>query len=325
MINSLFDKANELISAASNIAITTHINTDGDAVGSSLGLYNYLKDIGKNVDIFIDSIIPENLITLPGVEEINNKKYRDYDLLICLDSADEFRLGKNRELLHEYELKSLQFDHHEVNSSYCKYNIVEVISSTCELLSNFLLYIDAAINPVIARCLVTGIYTDTGKLGFPSVTPKTFNTVARLLEESGMSIDEVTYPLYNSVTKKEFEVRKMGYSRVEFFENETVAIVALSYEDIAKLDLELFMTKSLVDLALPLKTIKAVVLMTEFTPNTVFCSIRTKGDVSAKRLAALYGGNGHPNAAGCKIRRCIFEAEKKIMAENAIRLVRGTL
>ena len=74
MSNHLFDKANELINGASTIVIATHVNTDGDAVGSSLGLYNYLKDIGKNVDIFIDSVIPENLITLPGVDEINNKK-----------------------------------------------------------------------------------------------------------------------------------------------------------------------------------------------------------------------------------------------------------
>ena len=325
MSNHLFDKANELINGASTIVIATHVNTDGDAVGSSLGLYNYLKDIGKNVDIFIDSVIPENLITIPGVENINEKTIRDYDLLICLDSADEFRLGRNRDILHRYELRSLQFDHHEVNSNFCKTNIVEVRSSTCEMIADFLIYLNAEITSKIARCLITGIYTDTGRLGFSSVKPQTFMAVAELLSRSGMSIDEATYPLYNSVTMKEFEVRKIGYSKVEFYEENQVAIVALSYEDIAKLDLELFMTKSLVDLAMPLKNIKCVVLMTEFTPNTVFCSIRTKGDVSAKRLAAIYGGNGHPNAAGCKMRRCIFEAEKKIMTENAIRLVRGTL
>ena len=324
-MNSLFDEVYGKIAEANVIAIATHINVDGDAMGSSLGLYNHLKNIGKSVDIFIDSVIPENLRTLPGVDEINNKKYKNYDLLICMDSADEFRLGKNRELLHNYELKSVQFDHHEVNTRYAKTNVIGVMSSASELFADYLFYTDSIITKDMARCLITGMYTDTGKLSFSSVTPKTFTVISRLLEESGINIEEVTYPLYNSVTKKEFEVRKLGYTKIEFYENDEIAIVALSYEDICKLDIELFMTKSLVDLALPLKTVKVVVLMTEFTPNTVFCSFRTKGDVSAKRLAMVYGGNGHPNAAGCKMRRCIFEAEKKGVIENAKKLLKGTL
>ena len=132
-------------------------------------------------------------------KEINNKKFKTYDLFIAMDSADEFRLGRNKELLHEYELNSIQFDHHEVNSGFAKINVVGVVSSACELFANFLFHVDACINSEIARCLITGIYTDTGKLGFSSVTPKTFATVSRLLEESGINIEEVTYPLYNSL------------------------------------------------------------------------------------------------------------------------------
>ncbi len=324
-MNSLFEEAFEKISEANTIAVATHINVDGDAMGSALGMYNHLKNIGKNVDIFIDSVIPENLKTLPGVEEINNKKYKTYDLLICMDAADEFRLGMNKDLVHEYELKSIQFDHHEVNTRYAKTNVVAVMSSASELLADYLFFTDSMITPEMARCIITGMYTDTGKLSFSSVTPKTFAVISRLLEESGINIETVTFPLYNSVTKKEFEVRKLGYSKIEFYDNDSIAIVALSYEDISQLDIELFMTKSLVDLALPLKEVKVVALMTEFTPNTAFCSFRTKGDVSAKRLAMVYGGNGHPNAAGCRIRRCIFEAEKKGVIENARKLLRGTL
>ncbi|MBQ9790167.1 MAG: DHH family phosphoesterase [Clostridia bacterium] len=324
-MNNLFDEAFAKIAEANTIAISSHINVDGDALGSSLGMYHHLKNIGKNVDIFIDSVIPENLRSLPSVEEINNKKFKDYDLVIFTDAADEFRLGANKNLVHEYELKSVQFDHHEVNTRFAKTNIVCVMSSASELVADYLFYTDSAITQDMARCLITGMYTDTGKLSFSSVTPKTFSVISKLLEESGINIETVTYPLYNSVTKKEFEVRKLGYSKIEFYDDDQIAIVALSYEDICKLDIELFMTKSLVDLALPLKTIKVVALMTEFTPNTVFCSFRTKGNVSAKRLAMVYGGNGHPNAAGCKMRRCIFEAEKKGVIENAKKLIKGTL
>lgn len=324
-MNSLYEQAYDKVLGANTIALTTHINTDGDAVGSTLGLYHYLVSIGKNVDVFIDSVIPENLITLDGVSEINNKKFKNYDLLICLDSADEFRLGKNRNLYLDYKLYSIQFDHHDTaNSSYAKLNIVEKISSTCELVAEFLFEMKATITKEIARCLITGIYTDTGRLSYSSVSPETFIVVSKLLDEANMNIEEVTYSLNNSLTYKEFLIRKMAYTKVEFYENNSIAIVCLTYEDIQRYDIELFMTKSLIDIVLPLKDVKLIALMTEFTPNTVFCSFRSKGDISAKSLAEIYGGGGHLNAAGCKIRRCIVEAEKKNIIEQATRLIRSS-
>lgn len=324
MINNLFDKANELIKSSNTIAITTHINTDGDAIGSTLGLYHYLKNIGKQVDVFIDSVIPENLKFLNCIDIINDRKYKNYDLLIALDANDEFRLGNNRPLFYKYKNQSLLIDHHTVGSTnFCKINIVENASSTCEIIANFLFYIGAEITEDVAKCLLVGTYTDTGKLSYNSATPNTFNTIAEILRKSGVNIDKVTYPLYNSVTQKEFEVRKLGYSRVEFLEDNQIAVICLSYEDIKGLDIELFMTKSLLDIAMPLKTVKIVALITEFTPNTVYCSFRTKGELSARKLAEFYGGNGHPQAAGCKIKNAILEAEKKNIIELAKKLLKG--
>ena len=324
MINNLFDKANDLIQDASTIAIATHINTDGDAIGSTLGLYHYLKNIGKKVDVFIDSVIPENLKFLNGIEVINDRQYKSYDLFIALDCNDEFRLGNNRPLFYKYKNNSLLIDHHtEGNTNFCKVNIVIPASSTCEIISNFLFYIGADIDENIAKCLITGTYTDTGKLSYSSATYNTFNTLSKILENSKVSVDSVTYPLYNSVTKKEFEVRKLGYSRVEFLENDQIAIISLSNEDIKNLDIELFMTKSLLDIAMPLKSVKIVALITEFTPNTIHCSFRTKGELSARKLAEFYGGNGHHNAAGCKIKNSILEAEKVNIIELSKKLLRG--
>ena len=326
MNNILFDKVNELISSADTIAICSHINTDSDAVGSSLGLYHYLKNIGKKVDVFIDSVIPENIKFLDEIEVINDRQYKVYDLFIALDSNDEFRLGNNRPLFYKYKNNSLQIDHHiEGNTQFCKINVVEKASSTCEIIAKFLFYIGANITPAIAKCLIAGTYTDTGKLSYSSATPDTFITISKLLEKSNINVDSVTYPLYNSVLKKEFEVRKLGYSKVEFFEDDQIAIICLSYEDIQNLGIELFMTKGLLDIVMPLKSIKIVALMTEFTPNTIYCSFRTKGDLSARRLAEFYGGNGHLNAAGCKIKSGILEAEKKTVIDNALKLIKGQL
>jgi len=324
--NILYDEANSKINNANTIALLTHINTDGDAVGSTLGIFHYLKNIGKKVDVFIDSVIPENLKFLNGIDVINNRQNKVYDLVIVLDCNDEFRIGSNRPLFYKYKNNSILFDHHiEGNTNFCKLNIIEKSSSTCEIIAKFLFYIGAEISEDVAKCLIVGTYTDTGKLSYNSATSDTFESLSKILQMSNISIDEVTYPLYNSVTKKEFEVRKLGYSRVEFLENEQIAIICLSNEDIQKLDVELFMTKSLLDIVMPLSSIKIVALINEFTPNTVYCSFRTKGDLSARKLAEFYGGNGHYNAAGCKIKNAILEAEKKNIIELCKKLLRGNL
>ena len=326
MINNLYDQAIEKIRSANSIVLLTHINTDGDAVGSTLGLYFYLKNIGKNVDVFIDSVIPENLKFLNGIEVINDRKFKSYDLVIVLDCNDEFRIGNNRPLFYKYKNNSILFDHHtEGNTRFCKLNIVEKSSSTCEIISNFLFYVGAELTEDIAKALIAGTYTDTGKLSYNSTTPETYESIAKILRDTKVTIDEVTYPLYNSVTKKEFEVRKLGYSKIEFFEDDQIAVVGLSNEDIKALDVELFMTKGLLDIAMPLSSVKIMALVTEFTPNTVFCSFRTKGNLSARKLAEYYGGNGHPNAAGCKIKNSIFEAEKANIIELCKKLLRGSL
>ena len=326
MNKNLFDEASSKINEANTIAIITHINTDGDAVGSTLGFYHYLKNIGKKVDVFIDSVIPENLKFLDAIDKINDRQYKSYDLVVILDCNDEFRLGNNRPLFYKYKNNSMLFDHHtEGNTNFCKLNIVEKASSTCEIIANFLFYTGACIDENIAKCLIAGTYTDTGKLSYSSCSVDTFKTLAQILDDASMSIDEVTYPLYNSVTKKEFEVRKLGYSRIEFYEDDQIAMICLSNEDVKNLDIELFMTKSLLDLAMPLKSIKIVALVTEFAPNTVYCSFRTKGELSARKLAEYYGGNGHPNAAGCKIRNAILEAEKNNIIELSKKLLRGKL
>ena len=325
-MHNLFAKANEMISSSQNIAIITHINTDGDAIGSSLGLYHYLINIGKNVDVFIDSIIPDNLTFLPGIDIINNRKFKLYDLVIVLDANDEFRIGNNRPLFYKYKNNSLLIDHHtEGNTNFCKVNIVVKASSTCEIIAEFLFFNNTKITNEIAQCLIAGTYTDTGKLSYSSATYKTFNALSKIIQDSNVSIDSVTYPLYNSVTKKEFNVRKVGYSRVEFFEDEQIAVIALSNEDIKLLDIELYMTKSLLDIVMPLKSIKIVALLSEFTPNTIFCSFRTKENLSARKLAMQYGGNGHENAAGCKIKNSILEAEKKNVIELCKKLLKGNL
>ena len=323
MNNTFFDKAYKLIQEATYIGVITHINTDGDAVSSALGVYNWLVKIGKKVDVCIDSIIPDNFKSLPNADEINHKKYNKYDLVIALDAADEFRLGKYKQILYDNKLHSLQFDHHiDANTSFCKTNVVEDISSTCELVAKFLFDVKAEIDEDVAKCLITGIFTDTGKLSYSCASSDTFEVVSKLLKCAKTTIDTILFPVYNSVSMEEFELRKYGYSKVEFFDNNQIAMICLSYEDILKTHVELYSTKCLLDLVLPLKTVKIVALMTEFTPNTISCSFRTKGNINASELAGFYGGGGHFNAAGCKIKKSILEAEKQSVLSYAMKLIR---
>ena len=100
-----------------------------------------------------------------------------------------------------------------------KTNIIEDISSTCELVADFLFYVGDEIDEDVAKCLITGIFTDTGKLSYACAMPETFEIVSKLLKLSKTTINEILYPIYNSVSMEEFELRKYGYSKVEFFDD----------------------------------------------------------------------------------------------------------
>ena len=179
-------QAGALLQEAQNIVITAHVNPDGDAIGSSLGVMHYLRDLGKQVRVVIDDDIPRNfaflnacdIIEKPTVAETGEKE--PIDLLLILDTSID-RTGDVTEAFSPTRI--LNIDHHVTNALACPAVYLDADSAaTAEIIYQLLQEMDAKITKDIAMAVYTGLATDTGFFRFPNTTPFTMRAAADLLE-----------------------------------------------------------------------------------------------------------------------------------------------
>ena len=317
------EKIANLIKNNSNFAIFAHSKTDCDAVCSTLALKLAINSLGKNADVFIDSNFSDQMASLPHFDDINKKTQDKYDIYVCLDTATIERLGKNKYKIMKNRPNSCALDHHATNQKYCKYNyICEDYSSTCELLYDFFKIVGAKITKEMAHLMLVGMYTDSGQMSFSCVTPKTMKIASELLKIYGGKIDEILTPIYRSKTPSDFYLTKLAYDNVEIVCDGKVAILMLDSQDLANANSTYEQTHGIVDIGLSLKSVKVSLLASEDSvqKDCYYVSIRTKGDVSAREIAEVFGGSGHFNASGCKIfdtkqnvQSMLIEAAKKVL------------
>lgn len=297
------EKIANFIKKSQNIAILAHYKTDCDAVCSSLSLKLALESIGKKADVLIDSNLSFQMQTLPYWDSINKKTIEKYDCYVCLDTATQERLGKNKFKIMKNRQISVALDHHATNEKFCKLNYVnEEYSSTCELLFDFFNLLNIKISKDMAKLMLTGIYTDTGKLSYNNAKPKTMSIVSSLLKIYGEPISNVCEPIFSNKTMGEFELTKFVYSNLELCENNQIAYLAINREDFKKLNTTIEDTHGLTDVGMSLACVKVMILASQDNvEDCYYVSIRSKGTISARKIGEAFGGGGHVNASGCKI------------------------
>lgn len=296
-------KIAEFIKNSENFAIFAHINTDCDAVCSSLALKIALEQIGKKADVFIDSQLSHQMADFSYIESVNKKTLQKYDAYICLDTATIDRLGKNKYKVMRNRKNSCNLDHHGTNERYCALNFVdESYSSTCELLVDFFDVLGVEITKRIAKLLISGIYTDTGRLTFSNTTSRTLEFVSRLIKIYGDTMDTITEQIFKNKSLKEFALDKVVYQNMEIIDKK-IAIVIIDKDDFEKTNTKLEETHGLVDIASEIGNVKISILASQDVSqeNCFFVSIRSKNGYSARNIASDFGGGGHIQASGCKI------------------------
>ena len=212
------DNIKEEIFESKNIVILTHENPDGDAIGSSLALYNGLKQLEKNADV----IIPEYSNTykfLPNASDIKKEgNANSYDLAIALDCGDIKRLNGFAKYFEDANTK-ISIDHHSANTMFADYNFVNPAApACCQILITVLEALGVTINKEIGTCLLTGIITDTGGFKYSGVTAETFEFTAELLNK-GVKVSDIYKRVMQTISKTQFELRRIAMNRIEFFED----------------------------------------------------------------------------------------------------------
>lgn len=299
------------IQDAEKIVITSHRSPDGDSVGSSLGMLRFIRTLGKDATICHPDACPSFIEWLKQGDEIidfdaNQAKVisamNNADLIFCLDYNGSGRLGKEMGgVLLAADGKKIMIDHHpgpedifDLSASHPE------VCSTSQLIVELILEsgYENVLNQAIGTPLYLGIVTDTGSFRFSSVTPRTHELIAKLLN-NGVKQAEVHENSFDHNRLDRMKLR--GYAiaeKLEVLPNEDLAIVSLSELDLERFNYVKGDTEGLVNLALSIEGVSVAVLLTE-KDGKVKMSFRSMGSIVVNKFAGdHFEGGGHMNAAG---------------------------
>lgn len=301
------------IAAASTIVIGTHLNPDGDAFGSALGLALYLESLGKTVEVLCHHDAPRNLRFLPTVGRIRQEPTlpaHDLGIIVDLDSFE--RLGTTAPYFQSVP-RLIVIDHHVPHEAPGDLRIIEIGSAaTALILTNMFESLDAEITPEMATCLYTGISTDTGSFRFRNTSPDALATSALLLEK-GANLELVSEEIFQN--RRLSSARLLGHAleTMKLDVNDRLAWSCLSYRDFEWAKATDEDTEGFVNELLNIETVQIAAVMREAKPGKIRCSLRSRRGFDVAEVARQFGGGGHKNAAGCNFEGDLADAEQQLI------------
>lgn len=308
-----FLEIRDKIFSEDNIVVISHVNPDGDAIGSGLALTLGLKKIGKNVRFILQDKYPDSVKFLNEiniVEQYNENNEYKFDLTICVDGATDDRLGKAKELLKNRFV--INIDHHISNTLYGNLNYVEEISSTSELIYKFLKFCEIDIDINMAEALYTGLVNDTGNFSHDNVTEKTFEMAAEL-KRIGASNSKVVREFFNTKSLPAIKLLGIAMYEMEYNENKKLVYYFMSKEILDKYNGRKEDTEGIVEKLISFKEAEVSLFLREDKIGVIKGSMRSKHDIDVNKIASIFGGGGHRKAAGFTSELPAEEIIKKVL------------
>ncbi len=301
----------ELLQHPHKIIITTHHKPDGDAMGSSLGLYNYLIQKGHHVKVIAPTDYPVFLHWLPGNPEVieypkqkeeSNLLIANADIIFCLDFNALSRINEMGEEVGKSKAVKVMIDHHLEPENFDDYRFWDINAcATAQLIYTFIKEVledSKSINKAVATCLYTGIMTDSGSFRFPKTTAEVHRITAELIDQ-GADNYQIHQLIYDNSTEN--RLRFLGYCLTEkltVLREFNTALIAVSQQELNTFNIETGDTEGIVNYALSINGIKLAAFIIERT-DKVKLSLRSTGIFPANEICKKYfNGGGHLNAAG---------------------------
>jgi phosphoesterase RecJ-like protein len=298
-----------LLSEPRKLAIITHYNPDGDALGSSLGLAHVLRAAGHQVQVVVPNVPAPFLNWLPGAEEVlvfdrskdeGTAKLQDADIVFCLDFNRQDRVGQAEEVLRNVPVKVL-IDHHQDPEEFARVAFSDTAAcATCQMVFDIVsaLGLASLISVEAATCLYTGLVTDSGSFRFSSTRPHTMRVAADLMER-GVIVERVHGAIMDDNTAD--RLRLLGFTlseRMQVFPELGAAVLHLSLADLRRFNFTPGDTEGFVNYGLSIRGIRISAFFME-RPDLVKVSLRSKGSLPVDLFCKEhFNGGGHRNAAG---------------------------
>jgi phosphoesterase RecJ-like protein len=307
----------ERIAAAERILILTHINPDGDAIGSLLGVWHALRALGKQAIPIASSALPNYAEWLPGAEHIqvyqHNSTFPAVDLAILVDTASLARVGRICDD-HAARLATLPImivDHHVTNDGVGTLNLIQpAAASTCELLYALFRAMDLPITPALATCLLLGLTTDTQSFQTSATRPETLRTAAELLEygaDQGRIVHEVYYTLPTSTTQL------IGLALTEMRSEGPLAWTTVTQAMMRTTGADDEAADEVIRIMQRIAGVRALALFKERHDGTTKISLRSHSPINVASLAQVWGGGGHSQASGATLQMSPEQAARDVL------------
>jgi len=324
------------LTSKKKIIITTHQKPDGDAMGSTLGLYHFLIQFGHQVTVISPTNWASFLGWMPGSRQVldyerdiskGNELLNEADWIFCLDFNTLGRTKKMEENLLSSKSEKILIDHHQQpQTEVFTYGWSDTSkSSTAEMVYDFIKNSghEEKLNLVTAECLYAGVMTDTGSFRFPSTTPSVHRMIADLMEK-GLQHSGVHEALFDNFSENRLRfIGNVLLNRMEIFYEYNTALLVVPQSDLVKYDIKTGDTEGLVNFPLSILGIKLAAIIIDRGDERK-CSFRSKGNFDVNIFARTYfGGGGHFNAAGGQSKESLDDVAltfKKAMKENADKL-----
>jgi phosphoesterase RecJ-like protein len=302
-------EAGSLLEQAQKIVLCSHINPDGDTLGSTLALEHLLRNLGKEVLVTVDDDIPMNLRFLPGISDyqrLPEGQQVTADMLVILDASSADRAGTVLQTVKAKHI--LNLDHHKTNTRFAEYLYLNAgAAATAEIIYDLVQAMHWELNKDIAYCIFTGLYTDTGSFKYSNTTSTTLRAAAHLLEfgvDPSFISDNLELKSRQTVT-----MLSKVLNTLTFVHQGAIAYLEISH-DIYDKDVD---TDSFISFPRYIEGVEVAILFKETKPDFTRVSMRSK-NIDVSKIAFSFGGGGHQKAAGCGLHANLATTREQILA-----------
>ena len=318
-----------LLATPKRIAIIPHRNPDGDAMGSTLGLYHFLIKNNHQATVISPNEFPEFLAWLPGSETVLvfeqdkencTKILEQADIVFTLDFNAFHRVGEMEKVLEVLDTTYIMIDHHQKPDDYAAYTYSDItFGSTCEMVYNFISFLNQKdqIDKTIGTCIYTGILTDSGSFKFPNTTGNTHRIVAELID---LGVENTTIPnlLFDNSSYNRLQLLGRALQNLTVIPEHKTSYITLTQEELDLFNHEKGDTEGIVNYGLSIKGIQFTAIFIEKKDEKIIkISFRSQGGFDVNEFAREhFNGGGHRNAAGGKSELSMEETIEKF--ENLV-------
>ena len=302
-----------LLSTPKKIAIIPHRSPDGDAMGSTLGLYHFLLKNNHHPVVVSPNEFPEFLAWMPGSENVkifekdkknSTKILEEAELIFTLDFNALHRVGEMENVLNKLKVPFVMIDHHQSPDDYATVTYSDVaFGSTCEMLYNFISFLGkkSDIDKTIGTCIYTGILTDSGSFRFPKTTGTTHRIIADLID-LGVENTEIPTLLFDNSSFGRLQLLGRALQNTKVLADKKTAYTTLTQDELNTFNFVKGDTEGIVNYGLSIKDIVfSAIFIENREENIIKISFRSQGDFDVNQFARdHFNGGGHRNAAGGK-------------------------